>query len=103
MATGTMSPASGSILKLAAATTGMRRTEILLQIAGDAAATWPADSAEPARNIGETSLWRQALSLGGGSNEMQRNIISERVLGMPREYAADRDIPFRDVPHSGRD
>jgi alkylation response protein AidB-like acyl-CoA dehydrogenase len=103
MATGTMSPASGSILKLAAATTGMRRTEILLQIAGDAAATWPADSAEPARHIGESSLWRQALSLGGGSNEMQRNIISERVLGMPREYAADRDIPFRDVPHSGRD
>jgi hypothetical protein len=42
-------------------------------------------------------LSRQALSLGGGSNEIQRNIISERVLGMPREWAADKDVPYRDV------
>jgi hypothetical protein len=28
---------------------------------------------------------------------MQRNIISERLLGMPREPATDRDVPFRDV------
>ncbi len=45
-------------------------------------------------------LSRQANSLGGGSNEMQRNIISERVLGMPREYAADRDRPFDEVRHN---
>jgi hypothetical protein len=28
---------------------------------------------------------------------MSRNIISERVLGMPREFAADRDVPFSQV------
>ena len=31
---------------------------------------------------------------------MQRNIISERLLGMPREYAADRDKPFDEVRHN---
>jgi hypothetical protein len=31
---------------------------------------------------------------------MARNVIAERVLGMPRERTLDRDVPFRDVPRN---
>jgi len=51
----------------------------------------------PGLDYGVSFLMRQAGSLGGGSTEMSRNIISERVLGMPREFAADRDVPFSQV------
>jgi hypothetical protein len=45
---------------------------------------------------------RQSSCIAGGTTEMSRNAISERVLGMPRERALDRDVPFRDVPRGGQ-
>lgn len=94
---GVMPPSAGSLMKLFGATNVMRRSEIGLEVAGAGAAAWPVGAATPAAHIGLDSLSRQGVSLGGGSNEIQRNIISERVLGMPREAAADRDVPYREV------
>ncbi|MEA2274393.1 MAG: hypothetical protein QOI98_3101 [Solirubrobacteraceae bacterium] len=97
IASGEMVPPSGSVLKLFTATQFVRRAQISLEIAGERGVTWPAGERGIAGRLSEESIGRQAECLGGGSNEMQRNIISERVLGMPREWAADHDVPFRDV------
>ena len=95
-AAGKLPPPAGSILKLFGATTTMRRFELAIEIAGSDAVAGD-DDTTVAMNMGNASLARQGTALGGGSNEIQRNIIAERVLGMPREWAADRDVAFRDV------
>jgi alkylation response protein AidB-like acyl-CoA dehydrogenase len=92
VARGELPTPASAILKLLDATNQMRSTDIAVELAGRSAAS---DTA-----LAGQYLMRQARCLAGGSNEIQRNIISERVLGMPREAAADRDAPFRELPSS---
>jgi alkylation response protein AidB-like acyl-CoA dehydrogenase len=95
MRTGQFLGPAGSLPRLYAATGAERYFDIALEIAGSGAGAW--EDGEVAGAKGVEFLFRQGGSLGGGSNEMQRNIISERVLGMPREHADDRDKPFEEV------
>ena len=42
-------------------------------------------------------LFAPAIRIAGGSNEVQRNIMAERVLGLPGDIRTDRDVAFRDL------
>lgn len=97
--TRTLSDQASAIYRLFAGLSDARRTTIAFELAGSAAATWTEDDGECAQ-WGIDFLMRQAGCIGGGTTEIAANVISERVLGMPREASPDREVPFREVPRS---
>jgi alkylation response protein AidB-like acyl-CoA dehydrogenase len=84
----------GSIAKLAGALLSQRRSNLGAAIAGPAAQAWLPDDRTGSRWATDV-LSTPASRIAGGTDEVQRNIIGERVLALPKEPQVDRDVPFR--------
>jgi alkylation response protein AidB-like acyl-CoA dehydrogenase len=97
IATGKMTDQAASMVRLMAGMVNRRLTTISWQLAGAASAVWT-DEDKDYGERGIAFLARQAGEIGGGTTEMARNVVAERVLGMPRERTLDRDVTFRDIP-----
>jgi alkylation response protein AidB-like acyl-CoA dehydrogenase len=87
-----------AIDRLFRGTAHVRQASIAFNLANSSAGAWSAEDEGEMGTPGMDFLLRQTSCIGGGTTEIARNVISERVLGMPRELSGDRNIPFRDVP-----
>ncbi|MDA3040778.1 MAG: acyl-CoA dehydrogenase family protein [Actinomycetota bacterium] len=97
----TPDPAVAAYGKLASGVLAPIRARLGMEVGGPAALTWT--SAE--EGAGQTALNYlngRVTSIAAGTNEMQRNGIGERVLGLPREPSFDTNKPFSDVLNSAR-
>jgi 3-oxochol-4-en-24-oyl-CoA dehydrogenase len=71
----------GNVAKLAAGETRQRVCELAFVIVGPAAALAEGNESEVARAV----IWSRLLTIGGGTSEIVRNQIAERILGLPRD------------------
>ncbi|MCV7099136.1 acyl-CoA dehydrogenase family protein [Mycobacterium palustre] len=94
VASGSLPPAAGSIIRLGMAEVHDVETDAAYAVAGPAGVV---ENDAGLLGVGTRYLGRQIASIGGGTTEMARNVIGERVLNFPREYAADRGVPFNRV------
>jgi alkylation response protein AidB-like acyl-CoA dehydrogenase len=50
------------------------------------------------RDAGYRYLRAKGNSIEGGTSEILRNVVAERVLGLPAEPRVDKDVPWKDLP-----
>jgi alkylation response protein AidB-like acyl-CoA dehydrogenase len=90
---GVIPDAESSVMKLALGRILTLGGELGLRLAGPAA-------------LERNGPWQHqfliapSLHIAGGTDEIQKNVVAERVLGLPREPRIDRDVPFDKIPRS---
>jgi alkylation response protein AidB-like acyl-CoA dehydrogenase len=88
----------GSLVKLAWSTASQSVARTAVDVLGPAAVV--GDGADG--SWGEELLRSCSVTIAGGTSEVNKNIIAERVLGLPGDIRVDKDVPFNKIPTKGR-
>jgi len=104
----------GSITKLQSAEFNQRVQKLAVDLAGadaiawigapltgDASLSWATTVQDDPRTVARGFLRAQANTIEGGTSAIMRNILGERVLGLPKEPDPSRELSWKDVPRSG--
>jgi alkylation response protein AidB-like acyl-CoA dehydrogenase len=96
----------GSVGKLAFAETNKRVYEYVVELMGAEGMLYgsyemrPADNAPGASTLQRAFIRSRANSIEGGTSEVMRNILGERVLGLPGDIRVDKELPWTKVARS---
>ncbi len=86
----------GSLGKLYGSVIAWRFREIAMEIAGPGSQAWDTTDGRAAE-LQTQVVGSFSSSIAGGTDEIQRNIIGDRVLGLPRDISVDTGVPFKDL------
>jgi alkylation response protein AidB-like acyl-CoA dehydrogenase len=99
----------GSVSKLAQAEIHKRMWETAIDVLGTTGLTFEAgyelrqgfNATDTPEELAKYQFLRsRANSIEGGTSEIMKNILGERVLGLPGEPRVDKAVPWKDVPRS---
>ena len=86
-----------SMAKLVITQQGQRSAIAALDMLGTLGSLSAAELGEEWREIERAWYWSPAFRIAGGTDEILRNILAERVLGLPAEARVDRNVPFNQL------
>jgi alkylation response protein AidB-like acyl-CoA dehydrogenase len=84
----------GSLGKLHGAVIAKKMRQVIPAVVGDAVMAWSDDGD---KQWSGSVLATYMSTIAGGTDEIQRNIIGDRVLGLPREPSVDKTLPFNEL------
>jgi len=96
---GEMPGQEASVMKLAFSQNAARTGDLVMEIMGADGMLWGEDAIDHSR-WQNYFLGQYAVRIGGGTDEVQRNIIAEQVLGLPRELVDNRGAPWNEQSKS---
>jgi len=73
-----------------------------MDLQGASGALADPEAAEAAGQFQAMLMSSPSVRIAGGTDEILRNIIAERVLGLPGDIRVDKDVPFNKIPTTGR-